>query len=489
MHSNPTLDWRNELQDGTLTSQALTKRVLNRIEQLEPSLNATIYHDPQLSLSLAQKADERLMRGERTAILGLPFTIKDNFNLLGTPMTCGSKILVGYQSPYTATVVDRLILAGGIPIAKTNMDEFAMGSSGEFSAFGPARNPWNLSRVTGGSSSGSVASVSASYATFSLGSDTGGSVRLPGSFCGTTAMRPTYGTLSRFGLTAMASSLDVVGPIAQSAFELAAAFAVMAGSDPKDSTSVDVPKAADLYPLKPYPLQGLTIGLPKEYFSEGIHPEVREVINACVRDFEKEGAIIKEISLPHTSYAIDTYYLICVSELSSNLARFDGVRFGLRSKDQDSLTAMISATRDEGLGPEAKRRILLGAFSLSRGHIDEYYHQALKVRSLIIKDFAKAFQEVDILLTPVCPNVAFPFGEKSTDPMSMYLSDIYAAAPSLANLPCISVPAGLTYKGKTQDSMPVGAQLIGPQFSDVKLLQVAHAYQMASQHHLSQPNI
>jgi aspartyl-tRNA(Asn)/glutamyl-tRNA(Gln) amidotransferase subunit A len=376
-------------------------------------------------------------------------------------------------------VVRRLLEAGAVPLAKANMDEFAMGSSGEYSAFGPTRNPWDPVRVPGGSSSGSVVAVAAGYAPFALGSDTGGSVRLPGSFCNVTALRPTYGALSRFGVTAMASSLDQVAPVAGSAGDLAAGLAVMAGSDPLDATSVDLPDSGRLAELRPLELKGLRIGLPREYFAEGIEPGVRDALDLALAVLAAQGAELVDLSLPHTRYAIDTYYLINTSEVSSNLARFDGMRYGDR-RPGDSLQAAIADTRDRGLGPEAKRRILLGAFCLSRGYYDAFYLKALKTRTLIARDFREAFRRVDFLATPVSPGTAWTFGAKA-DPMAMYLADVFTVTPALAALPAMSVPAGFS------GGLPVGLQLIGPAFGDVRLLEAACAFQQATSHHRKLP--
>lgn len=479
--------WRQLLKKGEISSRDLVEESYRKIKQLEPKLNAVISHNYQISITLAHTSDERIKAKDWGPMLGLPITLKDNYNWSGSPMTCGSKILEGYVSNYNATVVDKLLKAGAVPVAKTNMDEFAMGSSGEYSTYGPTRNPWDISRVSGGSSSGSIVSVAAQYVVSSLGSDTGGSVRLPGSFCSVTAMRPTYGTLSRYGLTSMASSLDVVGPCAVSAFEVAALLSTLVGHDPKDSTSIDLPRSELLYPLKPLDMKGVRIGLPEEYFGDGIDSGVRKVIESSIKEFESMGALISSVSLPHTPYAIDTYYLICVSEVSSNLARFDGIRFGHRTSQLSNLTDLISRTRDEAFGEEAKRRILLGAFCLNQGHIDEYYHRALKARNLITQDFNTAFEKVDFLLTPVSTSVAFPLGSKSKKPAEMYLTDVYSAATSLSGLPCLSLPGGFVDMPESHSKLPVGIQLIAPALSDVKLLQLAHAYQLINDQHLIQP--
>ncbi len=482
MTLSTAMDWRGGLDAGDLSAEVLVRRSLDRIQSLDPTLHAVLTTDADRSLALAQAADRRLQAGERTPVLGLPVVLKDNLNWMGLPTTCGSAVLEGYRSPYDATVVSRLLAAGAIPIAKANMDEFAMGSSGEFSAFSPTRNPWDTTRVPGGSSSGSVVSVAAGYAPLALGSDTGGSVRLPASFCNVTALRPTYGVLSRYGLTAMASSLDVVGPIGASAADVASVLQVMAGRDPLDSTSVELPQVGDLFPLLPADLRGLKIGLPSEYWGEGLEPGTRGVLEAALGELDRLGASPVKIRLPHTRYAIDAYYLICTSEVSSNLSRFDGVRYGSRA-ERDDLTDMISDTRDRGFGAEAKRRILLGTFCLSRGYYDAFYLKALKARTLITRDFLEAFAQVDLLATPISPGTAFPFGAKTGDPLSMYLADVYTVTTSLAGLPSLSMPAGFS------EGLPVGLQLIGPPLSDVRLLAAAHAYQQATSHHLKTPSL
>lgn len=478
------MDWRGGLDAGDLSSESLVRAAFDRIRTQDGTLHAILAVDEPRSLELAREADERLRAGERTPVLGLPVILKDNLHWSGLPVTCGSRVLEGYIAPYDATVVRRLVEAGAVPIAKANLDEFAMGSSGEYSAFAPARNPWDTSRVPGGSSSGSVVAVAAGYAPLALGSDTGGSVRLPAGFCNATALRPTYGGLSRHGLTAMASSLDQVGPIARSARDLALAFGVMAGADPMDSTSVDLPECERLADLRPLDLKGLRIGLPKEYFTDGLEPGVSELLAAALRVFEGQGARLVEVSLPHTRYAIDTYYLLCTSEVSSNLSRFDGVRYGLREPaPEGGVPEMIARTRDAGLGDEVKRRILLGTFCLSKGYYDAFYLKALKARTLIAADFQSAFEEVDILASPVSPGTAFPFGAKTDDPLSMYLADIFTVPTALAGLPCLSMPAGFT------GGLPAGIQLIGPALSDVRLLEAAHAFQSLTRHHLEIPTL
>lgn len=475
------VELREGLDAGRLSSEALVSEALDRMARRDGQVHAILAQDAGTSLALARAADARLQAGDRTPVLGLPVVLKDNLAWRALPMTCGSKALADYHPPFDATVVRRLLEAGAVPVAKANMDEFAMGSSGEYSAFGPTRNPWALDRVPGGSSSGSIAAVAAGYAPLALGSDTGGSVRLPASFCNVTALKPTYGVLSRYGLTAMASSLDQVGPVAASAADLALAFQVMAGSDPMDSTSLELPHRERLTSLRPATLKGLRVGLPQEYFGEGLEPATRACLEAALKVLEDQGAELRPVSLPHTPYAIDTYYLLCTSEVSSNLSRFDGVRYGHRAQARD-VGSLISETRDQGLGDEVKRRILLGTFCLSKGYYEAFYLKALKARTLIARDFQAAFQEVDLLAGPVSPGVAFPFGARTEDPLSMYLADAYTVPASLAGIPCLSMPAG--WSGK----LPVGIQLLGPALSDVRLLEVAHAFQGLTSHHQHHPD-
>lgn len=475
-------DLRDGLEAGDLSATFLALGCLDRMTALEPRLNATAHRDAALTLAAARAADARLARGERTPVLGIPVVLKDNLHWKGAPVGNGSRIQGNYRAPYDATVVRRLLEAGAVPVAKAAMDEFAMGSSGEHCATGPARNPWDQARVPGGSSSGSVVAVAAGYAPFALGTDTGGSVRLPGSFCNVTALRPTYGALSRYGVTAMASSLDVVGPVAGSARDLAAAFSVMAGADPLDATSVDLPGRERLAELRPRALRGLRIGLPRDAFGEGVDAGVRTVLEAALHDLEAQGAELVEVTLPHAPYAIDTYYLLNTAEVSSNLSRFDGVRYGARVPS-DTLDGMVAGTRDAGLGMEAKRRILLGAFCLSKGYYEAFYLKAQKVRTLIARDFTDAFGKVDVLATPVSPATAFPLGARTADPLSMYLSDVLTVTPALASLPALSMPAGFAA------GLPVGLQLIGPSLSDVPLLELAHAYQLITKHHTEAPRL
>lgn len=489
MLAGAAFEWREGLDRGDLTAEGLAAESHRAMDASEATLNAVLWRDEALSLEAARAADRRLREGERNPVLGLPFVLKDNFSLAGAPMTCGSRILEGYVPPLNATVVARLLEAGAVPVAKANLDEFAMGSSGEYSAFGPARNPWDPGRVPGGSSSGSAVAVAAGYAPLALGSDTGGSIRLPAGFCNLTALRPTYGVLSRSGLVAMASSLDQPGPVARCAADAARALSVMAGRDPLDSTSTDLPGAERLVPLRPATLRGLRIGLPREYFGEGLDPDVRAALDLALGVLQDRGAVLQEVSLPHTDLALDTYYLLCTSEVSSNLGRYDGVRYGLQAGGE-GFRAALEATRDRGFGPEAKRRILLGTFCLSRGWYDAFYLKALRARTLIAEDFSRAFEAVDVLATPTSPVPPFAFGERSADPLAMHLADACGVAGPLAALPCLSMPAGFTtsptHPGRR---LPAGIQLTGPAFSDVRLLEIAHAFQLATDHHRQTPDL
>lgn len=474
---------RDRLESGSVRSEALVQAALDRIAALDGTLNAVQVLAPERSLALAREADRRRRGGERGPLLGLPVALKDNLAWAGVPMACGSRILAGYVPPFDATVVRRLLEAGAVPVLKANLDEFAMGSSGEYSAAGPARNPWDRTRSPGGSSSGSIVSVAAGYVPLALGSDTGGSVRLPASFCNVTALRPTYGVLSRHGLAALASSLDQVGPAARTAEDVAAALSVLAGRDPLDSTSAALPDRDRLYPLRPADLRGLRLGLPREYFAEGLEPGVRAVLDAALSVFREAGAILIPISLPHTAVAIETYYLLVTSEASANLSRFDGVRYGARVPAEGGPGAVVAATRDAGFGEEVKRRILLGTFCLSKGHYEAFYLKAQKARRRVAQDFEAAFGEVDLIATPVSPCPAFPLGARTGDPVSMYLADAFAVAAPLAGLPALAFPAGF------HENLPVGMQLMGPALSEVRLLEAAHAFQQRTDHHLRTPDL
>ncbi|WP_448587222.1 Asp-tRNA(Asn)/Glu-tRNA(Gln) amidotransferase subunit GatA [Thermocrinis sp.] len=408
-------------------------------------------------------------------LYGIPVAIKDNINVEGYPTTCASKILENYISPYDATVVERLKGAGALIVGKTNMDEFAMGSSTEYSAFFPTKNPWDLERVPGGSSGGSAVAVAVCSAPLSLGSDTGGSIRQPASFCGVIGLKPTYGRVSRYGLVAFASSLDQIGPFARRAVDVAMIMEVISGYDPKDSTSakVEVPRYTEEIKKEP---KAVRVGVPKEFFEYQMEKGVKENFDNFLKTLESWGFQIEEVSLPYSKYAIPTYYIIAPSEASSNLARYDGVRFGYRAKAKD-INQLYAETRDQGFGPEVKRRILLGTFALSTGYYDAYYLKAMKVRALIRKDFEEAFKKVDILACPTSPTTAFRFGEKTTDPIQMYLSDIFTVSVNLAGLPAISIPIGKS------NGLPVGGQLIAKAFDETTLLQIAHLWEQHHKHY------
>ncbi|HCO39388.1 MAG: Asp-tRNA(Asn)/Glu-tRNA(Gln) amidotransferase subunit GatA [Aquificaceae bacterium] len=426
------------------------------------------------------KEAERIDLSEDKPLLGIPVAIKDNINVKGYPTTCASKILQGYISPYDATVIERLKRAGALIVGKTNMDEFAMGSSTEYSAFFKTRNPWDLERVPGGSSGGSAVAVAVRSAPLSLGSDTGGSIRQPASFCGVIGLKPTYGRVSRYGLVAFASSLDQIGPFARKTEDIALIMEVISGHDPRDSTSSkrEVPKFTQELGKD---IKGLRVGIVKEFMEDGVEEGVKRAFEGFLKEMEKEGAYIEEISLPHVKYAIPCYYIIAPSEASSNLARYDGVRFGYRTEKYQDLIDMYSKTRDEGFGPEVKRRILLGTFALSAGYYDAYYLKAMRVRRLIAQDFEKAFERVDLIATPTSPTVAFRFGEKTDDPIAMYLSDVFTVSVNLAGLPGISIPIGMS------NNLPVGGQLIGKAFDEASLLRVSYWWEQVYKHYEMEP--
>jgi len=428
----------------------------------------------------ALKEAERIDLSEDKPLLGIPVAIKDNINVKGYPTTCASKILQSYISPYDATVIERLRRAGALIVGKTNMDEFAMGSSTEYSAFFKTRNPWDLERVPGGSSGGSAVAVAVRSAPLSLGSDTGGSIRQPASFCGVIGLKPTYGRVSRYGLVAFASSLDQIGPFARKTEDIALIMEVISGHDPRDSTSSkrEVPKFTQELGKN---IKGLRVGIVREFMEDGVEEGVKRAFEGFLKDMEKEGAYIEEISLPHVKYAIPCYYIIAPSEASSNLARYDGVRFGYRTEKYQDLIDMYSKTRDEGFGPEVKRRILLGTFALSAGYYDAYYLKAMRVRRLITQDFEKAFERVDLIATPTSPTVAFRFGEKTDDPIAMYLSDVFTVSVNLAGLPGISIPIGMS------NNLPVGGQLIGKAFDEASLLRVSYWWEQVYKHYEMEP--
>jgi aspartyl-tRNA(Asn)/glutamyl-tRNA(Gln) amidotransferase subunit A len=468
------------LAAGKYSSVELTRAALERAAAAQPGLNALISLTAEQAVEQARAADATLASGKAGPLTGVPMIHKDIFCTSGVLTTCGSKMLSNFIAPYDATVVQRLKEAGMVMIGKANMDEFAMGSSNETSFYGPVKNPWDVTRVPGGSSGGSAAAVAARLAPLATATDTGGSIRQPASLCGVTGLKPTYGRVSRYGMIAFASSLDQAGVITVSAEDAALTLQAMAGFDPRDSTSVDAP-VPDYRAALDAPLAGLKIGILKEFFGEGLQPEVEGPVRAALEQFRKLGAVIKEVSLPSLPLSVPTYYVVAPAECSSNLARFDGVRFGHRCANPKDLQDLYKRSRAEGFGAEVKRRIMTGTYVLSAGYYDAYYIKAQKVRALINNDFLRAFGEVDLLLGPTAPTPAFGLGDKTSDPITMYLNDIYTIGANLAGLPAMSIPCG--FAGK----LPVGVQLIGPHFGEAKLLAAAHRYQLETDWHLKAP--
>jgi aspartyl-tRNA(Asn)/glutamyl-tRNA(Gln) amidotransferase subunit A len=467
---------REALLAKRTSARELAQDYLSRIEKQNPSLNAFLAMSTERALAQADRTDAAIATGKPLPPLaGVPIAIKDVISTRGTRTTCGSKILENYTPPYDATAISRLETAGAVILGKTNCDEFAMGSSNENSAYGPVQNPAAPGRVPGGSSGGSAAAVAAGLAVASLGTDTGGSIRQPGALCGIPAMMPTYGRVSRYGLIAFASSLDRIGPFATCVADVAALLGVVAGLDTHDATSADVP-VPDYAAALPRPVTGLRMGIPREYFGEGMDAAVRQRMETGIATLRRLGCQPVDIQMPHTDFAIATYYIVATAEASSNLARFDGVRYGLRvaGDDCDALRSMYRKTRGAGFGAEVKRRIMLGTYALSAGYYDAYYLKAQKVRALIARDFLDAFQKVDFIVTPTSPVPAFKLGERTADPLAMYLADIYTVTGSLAGIPGISVPCGRTAEG-----LPVGLQIFGPHFAEERVLQVAHAFESA----------
>ena len=464
------------LRRKEISSVELTRAFLERINKYK-DLNAFITLEPERSLAQARAADARIAKGEAGALTGIPIAQKDIFCADGWLTTCGSKILSNFVAPYDATTIDKFNKAGAVCLGKTNMDEFAMGSSNETSYYGVVKNPWNTAVVPGGSSGGSAAAVAARLAPAATGTDTGGSIRQPASLTNLTGLKPSYGRVSRYGMIAFASSLDQGGPMARTAEDAALMLNVMAGFDPRDSTSVDEP-VPDYTKLLNNDLKGLRIGLPKEYFSKGLSSEVAKVIETAIAEYKKLGAQVVEISLPNSQLAIPCYYVLAPAEASSNLSRFDGARYGFRAKDYTDLLDMYCKTRAEGFGAEVKRRIMIGTYALSAGYYDAYYLKAQKLRRLIAEDFRKAFESCDVIMGPTTPTTAFKIGEKSDDPVAMYLSDIYTISVNLAGLPGMSIPAGFA-----PDGLPVGLQLIGQYFNESRLLNIAHGYQQVTDWH------
>ncbi|HWQ33040.1 MAG TPA: Asp-tRNA(Asn)/Glu-tRNA(Gln) amidotransferase subunit GatA [Blastocatellia bacterium] len=455
---------------GEATPKEIIAAALDRIEQKNERLNAFLTISRERALERAAGLEAKIKELVKThPLAGVPVAVKDNMCTAGVRTTCGSRILGDYVPPYTATVVRRLEEAGAIIVGKTNLDEFAMGSSNENSAFGPVRNPWNEEYVPGGSSGGSAVSVAAGLTSVALGSDTGGSIRQPASFCGVVGLKPTYGRVSRYGLVAFASSLDQIGPLGLNVRDVARTLGVIAGRDRYDATSADV-AVPDYLSALTGDITGLRIGVPPECFGEGLEAEVKTQVEAAIRKLKARGAEIVEVHLPHTKYAIAVYYLIATAEASSNLSRYDGVRYGFRAEDARTLSEMYRRTRDEGFGAEVKRRIMLGTFALSAGYYDAYYEKAQRVRAMLCDDFAAAFSRCDVIATPTAPTPPFRLGEKSDDPLAMYLSDIYTVTVNLSGVPAVSVPCGTSSEG-----LPIGLQLIGSHFDEARLLNVAFA--------------
>lgn len=473
-----------KLAKREVSSRAVTQACLDQIQRLDGSIHAFLSHDAADALAQADAADQAIASGAtrlRQPLLGVPVALKDVIAVKGQPLTCGSRILGKFISPYDATVTEKLKTAGAVVFGRLNMDEFAMGSSTENSAFGVTRNPWDTTRIPGGSSGGSAAAVAADEVIATLGSDTGGSVRQPAALCGCVGLKPTYGRVSRFGLVAFASSLDQIGPLTKDVRDAATMLNVIAGHDPRDSTSI--PEAVpDYRAALGQSIQGLKLGLPKEYLIGGLDPEVKQAIDAAVAQLTKLGAEIVEISLPHTDYAVATYYIIATAEASANLARFDGIRYGARVDGADPIE-LYSRTRGAGFGAEVKRRIILGTYVLSSGYHDAYYLRAQKVRTLVRQDFLKAFEKVDAIVAPTTPTAAFKIGEKSEDPLQMYLGDIFTLSCNLAGICGLSVPCGFT----TSPKLPIGLQLLGRPFGEETILKIAHAYEQSTDWHKAKP--
>jgi aspartyl-tRNA(Asn)/glutamyl-tRNA(Gln) amidotransferase subunit A len=467
-----------------ISSVELTQAILQRIRAVDSKVKSYVTVTEELALEQARQADERIAKGANvTPLTGIPFSMKDCISTRGVRTTCSSKILENYVPQYSATVTNKLVDAGAVLIGKTNMDEFGMGSSCENSAFFDTRNPWDLDRVPGGSSGGAAASLAAGLCTFSIGEDTGGSVRMPAGFCNVTGIKPTYGRVSRYGLIALVSSFDSIGPMSRNAYDCATVLEAIAGHDPHDSTTYNSPIPNYTANINK-PVKGMKLGIPKEYFVAGMETGVESALQEAIRQFEKLGMEIHEVSLPHTKYGLPVYYLLLFAEASSNLARMDGTRFGLsNSENAKDVIDIYLQTRRQGFGDEVKRRIMLGAYALSAGYYDAYYLKAQKVRTLLRRDFETAFASVDLLLAPTCPTTAFKLGEKTSDPLEMYLSDIYVVATNPAGVPALALPCGFSR------DMPVGMQVIGKHLDEQTLFQVGHAYQQVTDWHKQLPNL
>ena len=473
---------RARLHSGEITAVELTQAHLDRIQALDATLKSYLLVTENAALQMAQAADQRLQAGDKSPLLGIPLAIKDVLCTEGVQTTCGSRLLEGFKPLFNGTAVQQLFDAGVVMLGKTNTDEFAMGSSTENSGYFTTRNPWDTSRVPGGSSGGSAAAVAAKMAMGGLGTDTGGSVRAPGSFCGVVALKPSYGRVSRYGLIAYASSLDSIGTFGRRVQDAAELLEAMSGYDPKDSTSVDAP-TVDYRAVQDKGVKGLRIGLPREFFIEGLQPATEQAVRTAIAHLESLGAEVVEVSLPHTEYSLPTYYLLATAEASSNLARFDGVRYGVR-QTEGTLWDTYKATRGQGFGAEVKRRIMLGTYALSAGYYDAYYLKAQKARTLIKGDFDKAFEQVDVIAAPTMPTTAFKIGEKSQDPIQMYLTDVFTLSSSLAGICGIAVPCGFD-----ENTLPIGLQLLGPYMQENKILQVAAAYEQSTEWHLREPEL
>jgi len=474
---------KEKLKRREISARELTLEFIKRIERVEKDIHSFITLTKDDALKQAEDIDNKIKAGKDLPLLGIPLAIKDLICIKGVRTTCGSKILSNYIPPYDATVIKKLSDSGAVFLGKLNMDEFAMGSSTETSHFGVTRNPWNLDVIPGGSSGGSAASVSADECAGSLGSDTGGSIRQPASMCGITGLKPTYGRVSRFGLVAFASSLDQIGPMTKDVTDTAILMNVISGRDPLDSTSADLP-VPDFTKSLLNNVKGLKIGIPKEYFVEGMDGDVEKSVKGAIELFKKLGAEIKEVSLPHTDYAVSAYYVVAPAEASSNLARYDGVKYGYRTDNSKNLLSMYKKTREEGFGAEVKRRIMLGTYTLSSGYYDAYYLKAQKVRTLIKKDFDDAFKNCDILITPTAPTPAFKIGEKFDNPIQMYLSDIFTISVNLAGVPAISIPCGFSKNG-----LPIGLQIIGRHFDEETVIRAAYTFEQNTNYHQKKPNI
>ncbi len=472
-----------DLAAKKISSVELTRAYLDRIEANNAAINAFVTVDPDASLAQARAADERIARGEAQPLTGIPVAHKDIWCAKGWRTTCGSRMLETFRSPYDAHVIQRFNEAGAVILGKTNMDEFAMGSSNENSWFGPVKNPWNTDYVPGGSSGGSAAAVAAALAPAATGTDTGGSIRQPAALCGVSGLKPTYGLVSRYGMIAFASSLDQGGPLARSAEDLAALLDTMVGFDARDSTSLERPPE-NYARMLDEPLTGVRIGLPREYFGEGISADVRKSVEEAIDAYRELGATTVEISLPASELSVPAYYVIAPAEASSNLSRYDGVRYGYRAKNYDDLLDMYCKTRAEGFGAEVKRRVLIGTYVLSHGYYDAYYLQAQRIRRLIARDFSRAFEQCDVIMSPTSPSTAFRIGDRTADPVQMYLSDVFTIAANLAGLPGMSIPCGLDMAG-----LPVGLQIIGNYFSEARMLNVANVFQKQTDWHLRKPPI